>query len=965
MLKKSLLSLAVTASLVGLSGCKISSTTDNAGAKPSSQAANEAAKEALGVTPVFDAVQSKLPLGIDLIFAKAGATDGTADTGRAGTRDESPVSNAIDLLDGGIGISAPIDIPMSGSVDADQSFAGKVFLIALANADTDPLITSLDVTDILGQGLSAVQDQASQPAFGTDYRVETISVDGGEDNVIRIVPLEPLQPKTKYLAVVTTGVVDADGNAIGVNQNYTDLMGDAPLVSPALGGVRDALQAWSGLANGYFAAAVAGSLLPAVPTISSISAHTTVSTNDVPVGLANPAAVANAWVEGAILRSAKADAKAAAEAAGTDGDFTGTWAQVQAAAAAAGSSVTAAQAGVTGLIAQANGADSETFSTIQSRETVFLPNPFWVDDATFGGVNGGKVIQGQIKLPYYLSAPAEQGAVGEAAAVTGAAAVSIQNTPMTGDTTLGDIFKTVLATGQLTAAGVVTGSVDTQAELDALTAAKATLTIPPVDTDGKSYVNGSYPFAEKTTDVYAPVMVHLPDAGDDGTVDCGSAVGPLCPVVVFVHGIGGNRTNMLPFANGGLVPAAHAAVSIDLPLHGVAPLDPGLSFSLDAASSISNGNTHIPTLLSGASIPTFDNVRERHFGYGATVQGVATPLVYDDAATTEVNEAEAATKLPTLMNNASAANFVNLQNFAVTRDLLRQSSMDLMNLIASLADMDVDGDGNTPDFDVNEVHVAGISLGSIIATNLVDSIVSAKATGLSIPDVQTLSLSVPGGQLTRLLENSIYFAGDANATSPVNADGSLNPEFGLLAKLKAAGIPQKTSNFEAFMNVFQAMVDEVDPINNAATLNAASIPTLVIEVIGDGDTEIVEGVSINLPDQVVPNSADPDTLGLANPAPLAGTEPLVKQFNLTANINQTTGANPGARQVMRLTKGTHSSLLSTAGDVSGDAVEQAQFAASANAQGVQIEAMASFIASDGAAVQVQAADPSIVSATAP
>jgi pimeloyl-ACP methyl ester carboxylesterase len=964
MLKKSLLSIAVTASLVGLSGCNISSTTDNAGAKPSSQAANEAAKEALGVTPVFDAVQSKLPLGIDLIFAKAGATDGTADTGRAGTRNESPVSNAIDRLDGGIGISAPIDIPMSGSVDADQSFAGKVFLIALANADTDPLITSLDVTDILGQGLSAVQ--ASQPAYGTDYRVETISVDGGEDNVIRIVPLEPLQPKTKYLAVVTTGVVDADGNAIGVNQNYTDLMGDAPLVVPALGGVRNALQAWSGLANGYFAAAVAGSLLPAVPTISSISAHTTVSTNDVPLGLANPTVVANAWVQGAILRSVKADVKAAAVTAETDGDFTGTWAQVQAAAAAAGSSVTAAQAGVTGLIAQANGADVETFSTIQSRETAFLPSSFWVDDATFGGVNGGKVIQGQIKLPYYLSAPAEQGAVGEAAAVTGAAAVSIQNTPMTGDTTLGDIFKTVLATGQLTAAGVVTGSVDTQAELDAVTAAKATLTIPPVDTDGKSYVNGSYPFAEKTTDVYAPVMVHLPDTVDDGNnVDCGSAAGTPCPVVVFVHGIGGNRTNMLPFANGGLVPAGHAAVSIDLPLHGIAPLDPGLSFSLDAASSVSNGNTHIPTLLSGASIPTFDNVRERHFGYGATVQGVATPLVYDDAATTEVNEAEAATKLPTLMNNASAANFINLQNFAVTRDLLRQSSMDLMNLIASLATMDVDGDTMTPDFDVNEVHVAGISLGSIIATNLVDNIVSANATGLTIPDVQTLSLSVPGGQLTRLLENSIYFAGDANATSPVNADGSLNPEFGLLAKLKAAGIPQETSNFEAFMNVFQAMVDEVDPINNAAAIATANIPTLVIEVIGDGDTEIVEGVAINLPDQVIPNSVDPDTLGLANPAPLAGTEPLVKQFNLTANINQTNGANPGARQVMRLTKGTHSSLLSTAGDASGDAVEQAQYAASANAQGVQIEAMASFIASDGAAVQVQVADPSIVSATAP
>lgn len=77
MLKKSLLSLAVAASL-GVSGCNISSTSGNADAdsvKPSGDA---------GVYPIFNPADGVLPNGIDLVFA-AQASDLVPESMKDGT----------------------------------------------------------------------------------------------------------------------------------------------------------------------------------------------------------------------------------------------------------------------------------------------------------------------------------------------------------------------------------------------------------------------------------------------------------------------------------------------------------------------------------------------------------------------------------------------------------------------------------------------------------------------------------------------------------------------------------------------------------------------------------------------------------------------------------------------------------------------------------------------------------------
>ena len=610
--------------------------------------------------------------------------------------------------------------------------------------------------------------------------------------------------------------------------------------------------------------------------------------------------------------------------------------------------------------------------------------------------------------------PAVVASSDETAAVTAAAETAIRDTEMTGDTTLGTIIENVFSSPALIAAGALSadGIADTEAEIAALAAAGETLTIPPLDVDKQSYLNGRYPFVQKTGDVTVPVMVHMPDDTDalDTTLDCGSAAvtagtGTLCPVTIFIHGIGRNRADSLALANGGLAPINHAVVAIDLPLHGLTPNSAAVAFSIDDAAILQLGAASTPNIANAmaAGDATWNDLGERHFGYGALASGTVTPLVYDDAETgtveAPINEATIAETFfdvatyggateayLQLVDNDSAANFINFTNFAVTRDLFRQSTMDMLNLAASLGSMDVDGDGS-PDFDLTNVNVVGHSLGSIVATSFVHTLNTARATGLGaiLPEIQTTSLVTPGGQITRLLESSIGFAGSLTAAPyQLSAEGVLekNDQFGLLAGLASAGAVQGTADFESFMNVFQALLDGVDPISKvgdsalsidlldfATDQTVTSLPILAIEVVGDGGVEEAADadgdlVKINLPDQTIPNEANTAPLGIANSAPLAGTEPLMTLLDLADNTNNTNTANPGARQVVRLLKGEHGSLISKTtsdGSAAGDLIDTN----TALSQAVQIEAITSFIFTGGAAVQVAAGDSTLISTVAP
>src|SRR5690606_16127189 len=77
------------------------------------------------------------------------------------------------------------------------------------------------------------------------------------NNVLRITPIEPLTPKTKYLVVVTS-LIDRYGNPVLPSSPYTTIKDPATDFSKfgengaRLAALRPAIQNWERLAAGYF-----------------------------------------------------------------------------------------------------------------------------------------------------------------------------------------------------------------------------------------------------------------------------------------------------------------------------------------------------------------------------------------------------------------------------------------------------------------------------------------------------------------------------------------------------------------------------------------------------------------------------------------------------------------------------------------------------------------------------------------
>jgi dienelactone hydrolase len=207
------------------------------------------------------------------------------------------------------------------------------------------------------------------------------------------------------------------------------------------------------------------------------------------------------------------------------------------------------------------------------------------------------------------------------------------------------------------------------------------------------------PVPAKTRDVTIPVLVTLPNA----------ATKPASgwPVVVFVHGLGGNRSNMLAIAES-YASAGFAVVAIDQPMHGITPTD-------------------------SAAALRVPGVPERTF---------------------DVDYVNNTTRLPPGGDGVdpSGANFIQVPSPVTSRDNLRQSTIDHLTLAKALPT--AVAAGNTgPLFDGTRIHLSGQSLGGITGTN-VASLPSA---------IVSAALSVPGGGIMRLLLDSPTFGPSISA----------------------------------------------------------------------------------------------------------------------------------------------------------------------------------------------------------
>lgn len=197
------------------------------------------------------------------------------------------------------------------------------------------------------------------------------------------------------------------------------------------------------------------------------------------------------------------------------------------------------------------------------------------------------------------------------------------------------------------------------------------------------------PVAKATLDI--PLFVTVPNAASGQAKPAGG-----WPVVIFQHGITGNRTQSAAIA-GTYAAQGFAVAAIDIPLHGLT-------------------NTTSPLYQSGAE-RTFD-------------------LDLVDNATGAAS--------PDGVIDSSGTHFINLRSLLTSRDNLRQAALDIIQLALSLDELDLDGD-TIPDIDANRIHFAGLSLGGIVGT---------VATAQDIAWSASSYLSVPGGGLANLLRDS-------------------------------------------------------------------------------------------------------------------------------------------------------------------------------------------------------------------
>src|SRR5690606_19571497 len=261
----------------------------------------------------------------------------------------------------------------------------------------------------------------------------------------------------------------------------------------------------------------------------------------------------------------------------------------------------------------------------------------------------------------------------------------------------------------------------------------------------------------------------------------------------------------------------------------------------------------------------FANLKERHNNVGKnTAQENVTMAFAAAGATADVG--------------ASGDLYINLQDFARTRDGMRQTVLDLMNLAASIDNMDINADGTADDLDPANIYFIGHSLGGIIGTTFVAVNNDPKVQAYSgksatnptgVPAVKAAVLGNAGGGVVKLLENS-------------PAIGALKILPGLKAK---ARLEQGSANLEKFFGVFQATVDSADPINFADAAHMQTLPILSYTAVDDSvvPNHALDEIkySVGFDDDGKLEVTD-EAQGAAKTAKsyLSGTDPLVKALGI-------------------------------------------------------------------------------------
>ena len=208
------------------------------------------------------------------------------------------------------------------------------------------------------------------------------------------------------------------------------------------------------------------------------------------------------------------------------------------------------------------------------------------------------------------------------------------------------------------------------------------------------------PFPVERARLNVPVLMTVPNANSGRTRPASG-----WPVVIFQHGITGNRSQMLAIADT-MASIGYAVVAIDMPLHGIT----------DQANPLYVGNT-----------PFAPVAMERTFNLDLQNNQTSAPG-------------------PDGVIDSSGAWFINLQSLLTSRDNLRQAQADLSILALNIPNIDLTGNGLS-DIDGSDINFIGLSLGAINGIPF-----------LAVePTVSNAVLSVPGGGIANMLAGSDSF----------------------------------------------------------------------------------------------------------------------------------------------------------------------------------------------------------------
>lgn len=947
MFKKTLISLAVASSL-GLTGC-FDSGGKGGNANPEYQITNPGVDGR--AYPQFNPITGNLPVPTDLQFQQADptanppiASDGTySDPEKL---NPSAAEVTLGYLDGASTI-APIDIPFEGSIKKESvdstQFLGNgnpnpeqnVFLLELSYPGGDPLQSvsffvhkDANINDgISNDELTPIKADAKiNPATGlprtksvevpvpamrggaapVEFRHEVLSLNGGDNNYLRITPIAPLKPETRYLVVITDSILDKGDQPIIKDPLYKsvadpdEVLGNAGALAP----VRDAALGWQSLAEAYFNGATnqvreaLGLDLLTRDNVAVSFTTTTGGTSTVLDSIANPTSffaknltkeAKQNGIEKLVTGQYTLDAVEVAS-----GFPSGTVAQDnQCVNSALVSQLTDSSA--PSYIAEIDPGSEDYDSSIKTFADLPTNTSKAIAQQTVAGVNL-LAQKGGLDLGQGTCGDDQPGTIVQVAAGTVAQIpASLLPTPEAQESAFytaasGPLLSTELNPQLPNATDIHLGKIelpyylkvpgenpakDLATPWQASESLGAALdqaagndegTTPPTDR-----ITYRYPFPERETTVSAPVILQTPQ--NSGTADGGGNL----PVVIYQHGIFGERGHSIQLGNQlAAAPQGYAVIAIDLPLHGVAPFtaqgeeNPLLGLSVDYDPE---GPENRPAFR---QIEQFSDLQERHFGYATDNSQRVVEIKYGENA-----------------QGSSGGNFLNLASLQTSRDAMRQAVVDLMNLNASIGSIDFDGDGN-PDLDPNNVHFVGHSLGGIVGTTFVATNNKAVDAGVaSLNPIQEAALVTPGAGIARLLENS----------------RSIAP--GILPGLAQQGAAQGTSDLERYLTIAQAAVDSVDSGNFASSVVSLGTPMYVNEIYGDGSDRSTQ-------DSTIPVAADKAyagnytaPLGEALPAPLSGTEPLISL--LEATTQSETGA-AGGNVAVRFNTGKHTTVIRAESD---------------------------------------------------